>query len=331
LVDDDQVASIIIPALNAGPNLIRLVESALEQAYTTLEVVVVDGGSTDGSVESLRHLPPGPASLRIWEEREFGSLRGPANARNLGVINSKGRYLFFFDADFELTDRDLISKTRKVLDSHPWVGVRVIPRIDTWLEFHASIDDYRRDLQSNIHTYCGFRREVFEKLMFDPTLGAGEDEDLKRRARIELNLVPVYADAYCERHFIHTFRQWRQQALWHGRTHVQFVRKWKRSGLGIIVLRAGGFLSLLLSAILYAFSPALCLVFLGIFLARIAGAYVHSPTRGRFRIVYLLLRESYWGGAFFTGFVRGLVKAVRRAKYTVWAVPTRPVLERLCT
>jgi len=311
LVSEGKLATIIVPALNGGENLVRLVESALKQTYAPLEILVVDGGSTDGSVEALSRLRPEPKHLRVLQESAFGSLRGPANARNLGVINSKGRYLFFFDVDFELTDAELVYRAREALDKHPWVGVRVIPRIDTWLEFHTSIDDYRRDLRCNVHTYCGFRRDVFERLMFDATLGLGEDGDLRRRAEQDLSLQPIHIDASCERHFVHTIGQWRRQAFWYGRTHVRFVSKWKVWGAQVFALRAGAFLSLIASLILASLWLPLSVAFLVLFLARILGAYVYSATRGRCRIGYLLLRESYWGGVFFLGFVAGLVKATR--------------------
>jgi glycosyltransferase involved in cell wall biosynthesis len=311
LFSDVKLATIIVPALNGGENLVRLVQTALVQTYAPLEVFVVDGGSTDGSIEVLKRLRSGREGLRILEEVSFGSARGTANARNLGVVNSNGNYLLFFDADFELTDRELVNKAQRALEEHPWVGVRVFPKIDSWLEFHTSIDDYRKDLRCNVHTYCGFTREVFEDLMFDPDLGLGEDEDLRRRAKQHLNLEPSYIDAYCERHFIHTFRQWESQAFWHGRTHMRFLSKWKGPGIEVLALRAGAFLSLTISVASALFSPLLSLAFFAIFLARIAVAYAYSATRGRYRIFYLILRESLWGGVFFTGFVTGLVRAAR--------------------
>jgi GT2 family glycosyltransferase len=86
LFSKDKLVTIIVPALNGGENLLRLVQSALAQTYTRLEIVV-DGGSTDGSIETLRRVRSEPKGLRILEEASFSSSRGPANARNLPDSN----------------------------------------------------------------------------------------------------------------------------------------------------------------------------------------------------------------------------------------------------
>jgi len=308
MVFEENLATVIVPNLNGGENVVRLVRGALEQTYAPLEVIVVDGGSRDGSPEALERLRSQPKRLRILNEETFGSLKGPANARNLGVLHSGGRYLFFFDADFELSDPDLISKVREQLKKYPWVGARVNPRIDTWLEFHTAVDDYRRDLGHNMHMYFGFAREVFEKVMFDPRLGFGDDWDLKKRLKRDMNLEPVYIDACCERHFIHTFHQWGRQAVWYGRTHVRFMRKWKGFGTRVLAYRTGALVSLLVSVTTALLSPLLSAAFFALFVARVVGAYSYSPTRSKYRMLYLFLRETFCGALFLSGFIVGLLQ-----------------------
>lgn len=87
--------SVVIPLYNKAPHVTRAIESALAQTRAAHEVIVVDDGSTDGSLEIVRALddpritiltrsPPGP---------------GGYAARNLGVETATGDWVAFLDAD----------------------------------------------------------------------------------------------------------------------------------------------------------------------------------------------------------------------------------------
>lgn len=85
--------SVILPCLNEGAMLSMTVESIAQHAGDVpCEVVVVDDGSTDGSVDGLRAArPPGVRLVR-------GGGLGVARARNLGARHARGRNLVFMDA-----------------------------------------------------------------------------------------------------------------------------------------------------------------------------------------------------------------------------------------
>jgi glycosyltransferase involved in cell wall biosynthesis len=86
-------ASVIVPARDAEATLPRTLEAlALQELDAPYEVIVVDDGSSDRSVELARRAP-GP--IRVLEQPALG----PAAARNLGVAESKGSALAFCDAD----------------------------------------------------------------------------------------------------------------------------------------------------------------------------------------------------------------------------------------
>jgi len=97
--------SCVVPAHNAAAYLSEALTSILGQTHLPFEVVVVDDGSTDETVDiARRHGPP----VRVIS-RECGS---PAATRNLGIEAAKGEFVAFLDPD-DLWHED---KLRRQLD-----------------------------------------------------------------------------------------------------------------------------------------------------------------------------------------------------------------------
>jgi len=89
--------SVIIPAYNAAKYLNRCIESVANQdlPYDCYEAIVINDGSTDNSIEILDSLCEKYSFLRYITIKN----QGVGCARNRGVIESKGDYLLFLDAD----------------------------------------------------------------------------------------------------------------------------------------------------------------------------------------------------------------------------------------
>jgi GT2 family glycosyltransferase len=92
----DRFISVVVPTFNRRASLTRLLGALAAQTYaaSAFEVVVVDDGSTDGTVETLQSLRPA-YRLRLVEQPH----RGPAAARNLGVEHAAGALIVFLDDD----------------------------------------------------------------------------------------------------------------------------------------------------------------------------------------------------------------------------------------
>lgn len=99
--------SIILPVYNEQKYIARCLISLIKQTQKILDVIVVDDGSTDKSMEIIRGLVSAHniRNLRILNQ----SHQGPAAARNLGARTAMGDILIFADADM-IYDRNYISE-----------------------------------------------------------------------------------------------------------------------------------------------------------------------------------------------------------------------------
>ena len=87
--------SVIVPVYNMGGKIRKSVESIIAQTYENLEIILVDDGSKDDSLEQCLELEKDYSRVKVYHTENRGS--GPA--RNHGIENATGDYLYFPDAD----------------------------------------------------------------------------------------------------------------------------------------------------------------------------------------------------------------------------------------
>lgn len=87
--------SVVIPLYNKETSIAQSLKSVLSQEYDDFEVVIVDDGSTDGSVGVVEAM--NDPRIRLIKQENGG----PSKARNTGVKNAKGEWILFLDADDE--------------------------------------------------------------------------------------------------------------------------------------------------------------------------------------------------------------------------------------
>lgn len=107
--------SVIIPAYNIAPYLPEAIESVLRQTYQDFEILVVDDGSTDNTVEVASHYAP-RVKLVIKDNG------GPASARNAGMRQAAGEYIAFLDGDDSWVP-DKLAEQVELLDTNPAIGL----------------------------------------------------------------------------------------------------------------------------------------------------------------------------------------------------------------
>ena len=96
--------SVIIPVYNVEPYIGQCVESLLGQTLDDLEIICIDDGSVDGSLDVLRGYANRDSRLKVVSQNNAGA----GVARNAGIELAKGEYLFFCDAD-DFCGRDLLA------------------------------------------------------------------------------------------------------------------------------------------------------------------------------------------------------------------------------
>ena len=121
--------SIVVPVYNKRETLSKTVASVLRQSFGDFELILVDDGSTDGSLASVDDVRD-PRVLRLAQAN-----RGPGAARNAGAASARHDWIAFLDAD-DLWSEGHLAELDRVRRAHPEAGL-----IGTSYELSQNEDD----------------------------------------------------------------------------------------------------------------------------------------------------------------------------------------------
>lgn len=166
--------SVIIPTFNESAVIGRLLRSIKSQSYSNVEVIVVDDGSSDTTISISRK----------FTKKVFGRKHAERSVqRNFGANKSKGKFLFFLDADMELS-QNVIKECVEVCVKNKNVGGVIAPEESVANSFWEKVKAFERSFyniegDNFIDAARFFRRDVFEKAGgYDETITGPEDWDL---------------------------------------------------------------------------------------------------------------------------------------------------------
>lgn len=156
--------SIIIPLYNKAPYIRKCLESVFAQTFTNFEIIVVDDGSTDHSLENLRatiyDLQLSEEKIKIITQQN----QGVSTARNNGVKLAKYDYITFLDAD-DWWEPTYLEEMKAFIIRHPEAGIYGCSyfKVQNSQLIPASIG-VGDDFQEGIINYC----RVYSKTFYMP-------------------------------------------------------------------------------------------------------------------------------------------------------------------
>ena len=174
--------SIIIPTFDRCEQLSRALNSVFKQTYSDYEVIVIDDGSTDDTVEMLQK---NFTQLRYF----YQSNKGVSAARNKGLALAHGRWIAFLDSDDEWLPQKL-EKQISLLKAKP--DYKICHTEEIWVRNGIRVNQMKKHRKTGgwIFPHCLplcamspssilIHRSVFDSIgNFDTSLPACEDYDL---------------------------------------------------------------------------------------------------------------------------------------------------------
>ena len=104
MAENKPIITIIVAVLNSKESLERCIESVNNQTYPHRELIIIDGGSTDGTVEILKN---NDDKIAYWESKPD---RGIYHAFNKAIKYAQGEWIYFLGSDDYLWTSDVLEK-----------------------------------------------------------------------------------------------------------------------------------------------------------------------------------------------------------------------------
>lgn len=181
------LVSVIIITWNRKQDVLESVQSIYNQTYPHVEIIVVDNGSTDGTVDALAQTFPAVKIISL--EQNTGVTVG----RNIGITTAQGEVIFLLDSDASL-EADTLSKVVHKFQGDPSVGVitckilnHYTRQIDPYTWIFNQKDKTCQDTEFFAYSFCeagaAIRRTVFDQagLFWDFLFFGREGEELSLR------------------------------------------------------------------------------------------------------------------------------------------------------
>ncbi|HHP7246229.1 MAG TPA: glycosyltransferase [Elainellaceae cyanobacterium] len=161
--------SVIIPMFNAENTIRETIDSVLQQTLTDFEIIVIDDGSTDASLDAVKHIHD--SRIRVLSQPNSGA---PAS-RNRGLAESTGEFIAFLDAD-DVWTPDKLAAQIDALQTNPDAAVAY-----SWTQF---IDESGQVLSSGRRITVS--NDAYEKLLVMNFLENGSNPLIRRPALAEI-------------------------------------------------------------------------------------------------------------------------------------------------
>jgi glycosyltransferase involved in cell wall biosynthesis len=155
--------SVIIPACNAQDTILETIESVRKQTFTDLEIIVINDGSKDRTLELLTAIED--RRLKVFSYTNAGL----PTARNRGIVRASGKYISFLDAD-DLWTPDKLEKQLATLQTHPKASV-----VYSWIAVMLEAKDNCGQVSFFSGKRIWFAGDIYRQLLVDNFIGNGSN------------------------------------------------------------------------------------------------------------------------------------------------------------
>ena len=116
--------SVIVPIYNAEDYLDESLNSIVNQSFRDLEIIFVDDGSTDNTLERLNEYAEKDNRIQVYSQEN----QGPGGATNTGLDKATGKYIYLMDAD-DIIDLSALGELHSIMEEKD-VDMVIFPTID---------------------------------------------------------------------------------------------------------------------------------------------------------------------------------------------------------
>jgi glycosyltransferase involved in cell wall biosynthesis len=220
---NEPLVSIIIPTYNSGKTLAKCLESIENQSYADIEVIVVDKYSADGTKEITSE----------YRAKIIESDAKLSKARNIGIKEAKGEFVFSVDSDMELSE-EIIKDCVTTLQLDETIGGVIIPERSVGDSFWVRVRDWERSFYAGTEVESArfFRKELVEKVGgYDEAVLFFEDSTLPQKIeKIGYNVkVHISSEIFHHEDDFYLFN-WLKKKYYYGKTAQIYRHKYEEYG-----------------------------------------------------------------------------------------------------
>lgn len=199
--------SIIIPIYNKAIYLNDIFQDLKRQIFADFECILVNDGSTDESRNICDHIAALDVRFRVFHIAN----RGVSHARNIGLLNAKGKYVVFIDADDRIPENYLLNLYKSINNTK--TDIAVCGAIKFWNDgknekismpakglygMKALLSDFAlRQKETGIYGYCWgkiFSLELIKNIYFNEQINLAEDFEFLLRVYPKCTTILFFDD-----------------------------------------------------------------------------------------------------------------------------------------
>lgn len=205
------VVSVVIPMYNVGKYIKESIKSVLEQTYHHFELILVDDGSTDNTLDVVNQFDD--TRIRLIHQVN----RGLSGARNTGIDAARGGYVALLDAD-DYWAKTKLERHIRHLNANPKVGISYCP----------SLFVSEEGALLGVGQFPKLRNVSKQHIFCRNPVGNGSSPVIRRSVFSEIAFFGQKRDKYRRMYFDESLKQSEDIELW---TRIAIKTKWKFEGI----------------------------------------------------------------------------------------------------